>query len=367
MALRSLREAVAAGTLSSARDLNEFAAALAAVIADMHSSGIVLGALDADSVALDSPRSVRVRPAAPSPAGWMAPERRGGMDTGVVGDSYLWGACVGFAATGVDTPAGSSPVPPSLDPLASLVSRALSPAPAMRPGLAEIGAVLGASGAASAAAPPTGRTPSPDAGGRRATFLWAAVGAVIAAAVAVGAVVFLIGRGSSQPPTADPVPLPIESTMTADPAPSPTAVVESPDPAPAPDVTIDPRPQPPPGPGVVAPPGTSFFEAQSGPVRCAYFPEGTAGQVIACIDDQSDTLVRLNAGMIRVTQVTQDQSVQVPRTGPLLGPADGPRLLGTRPSGKPLFECWGVPGGIACREGAQGDWFVMTAGELETS
>lgn len=102
-------------------------------------------------------------------------------------------------------------------------------------------------------------------------------------------------------------------------------------------------------------------------MRCAYFPEGTAGQVIACIDDRSETLVRLNAGMIRVTRVTESQSVQVPLIGVELGPSDSPWLYGTKANGKPLFECWGVPGGIACRETAQGDWFVMTGSGLQTS
>lgn len=361
MVLRSLREATAAGVLSSPGALTEFAAALAATMAEMHASGIVVGALDADSVALESPQSVRVRPAMPSPQAWMAPERRGGMDTGVVSDSFLWGATVGYAATGTDVPAGSSPIAPHIQPLAGLVTRALSPAPAVRPGLVEISGVLGRPGFAGGFTSAHGSTPR----GRNRTLLWAVGAAALAAIVGVGTVVLLVSRSTTAPTTAATTSAPAPLPSPADPTPAP--VVESVSPAPAPDVTVDPKPQPPPGPGVVAPSGTYFFESQSGPIRCAYFPEGTAGQVIACIDDRSETLVRLNAGMIRVTRVTADQSVQVPQTGPALGPTDAALLMGTRTNGKPLFECWGSPGGISCREGAEGDWFVMTGGGLETS
>lgn len=359
----SLREATAAGLLASPTALSQFAGALAATMADMHASGVVLGALDVDSVALDSPRSVRLRPTVPSSQAWMAPERRGGMDTGVVGDSFLWGATVGYAATGAETPAGSSPIPPTVQPLAALVTRALSAAPAMRPGLAEISSALGMPAAGQGVAAVEGA----GVRGRSTTLIWAVGAVVLAAFVGIGTVVFLVGRGSTAPATVETSLAPMPSRTAADQAPSATSAPVAPAPAPVPDVTFDPRPEPPPGPGVTAPGGTFFFESQGGPIRCAYFPEGTAGQVIACIDDRSDTLVRLNAGMIRVTRVTADQSVQVPRTGPALGPSDASLLMGTRSNGKPLFECWGGRSGISCREAAEGDWFVMTGGGLETS
>ena len=363
MTLRSLREATAAGMFASPRALSDFAAALAVTMAEMHASGIVLGALDPDSVALESPHSVRLRPAPPSPRAWMAPERRGGMDTGVVGDSYLWGASVGYAATGMDAPAGSSPIPAASQPLAGLVTRALSPAPAVRPGLVEISSVIGRASAQAGGVFVAHSSPRR----RRAALSWVVAAAVLAALVGAGTVVLLVGRGSTGPTTAEtasaPVPDPLPSS--ADPSPSASSVQASP--TPTPDVTLDPRPKPPPGPGVIAPSGTYFFESQLGPIRCAYFPEGTAGQVIACIDDRSNTLVRLNSGMIRVSRVTADQSSQVPRTGPSLGPSDPSLLMGTRPNGKPLFECWGSRGGVSCWESAEGDWFVMTGGGLETS
>lgn len=363
MVLRSLREATAVGMLSSPGALTDFAAALAATMAEMHASGIVIGALDADSVALDSPQAVRLRPAMPSPQAWMAPERRGGMDTGVVGDSFLWGAAVGYAAAGTAVPAGSSPVTPAIQPLAGLVARALSPAPAVRPGLVEINAALGRPGVAGGVTPAQVSTPR----GRNRTLIWA-VGAVALAAIGgIGTVVLLVDSSTTGPTTAASTAAPVSLPSPADPMPAPSIAPSIAPVSPAPDFTVSPKPEPPPGPGVIAPTGTYFFESRSGPIRCAYFPEGTAGQVIACIDDRSETLVRLNAGMIRVTRVTADQSAQVPQTGPALGPADASLLTGTRTNGKPLFECWGSPGGISCREEAEGDWFVMTGGGLETS
>jgi hypothetical protein len=358
MPSRTLRDVVAAGSFTTATDLVAFADGLAAAIARLHSSGVVLGAVDPDCVVLDSPGAVRVRPAPASASAWMAPERRGGMDSGIVGDSYLWGACVAYAATGREPLTGSVPLPPSMDPVASLTARALSAAPAIRPTFDEIGRSLrpGSVGGAS------------DSSSRR-TLLWAIVGGVVAAAVGIAAVLIFVGGSSStsndtstMPETSAPMPPSPPPTP-----PSPTPTPTTPSPTPTPIVPPTDGPPPPPGPGVVAPSGTSFLESSSGPVRCAYFPEGTAGQVIACIDDRSDTLVRLNAGMIRVTQVTASQSVQVPQIGVELGPSDPAWLYGTRANGKPLFECWGVPGGIACREQAQGDWFVMTGGELQTS
>lgn len=358
MPARTLREAVAAGGLISASDLAAFADGLAAAIARLHSSGVVLAAIDPDCVVLDSPGAVRVRPAPPSAFAWMAPERRGGMDSGIVGDSYLWGASIAYAVTGREPVTGSVPLPPSMEPLASLAARALSAAPAIRPTFDEIGRSLrpGFVGGAS------------DSSNRR-TLLWAIVGGVAAAAVGIAAVVFFVGGSSStsngtstMTETTAPTP-PSPPSTPPSPAPTPTP------PSPAPTSVVPPTdgPPPPPGPGVVAPSGTSFLESSSGPVRCAYFPEGTAGQVIACIDDRSETLVRLNAGMIRVTQVTASQSIQVPKIGVALDPSDPAWLYGSRANGKPLFECWGVSGGIACREQARGDWFVMTGGGLQTS
>lgn len=363
MTLRSLREVTAAGMLASPRALSDFACALASTMAEMHASGIVLGALDPDSVSLEAPHSVRLRPAFPSPQAWMAPERRGGMDTGVVGDSFLWGASVGYAATGMDTPAGSSPISTAVQPLAGLVTRALSPAPAVRPSLAEISSVIGLAGAQA------GGTSVEHLSRRRrsAALIWVVAAAVLAALVGVGTVVLLVGRGSTGPATAGTASAPVPDPLAISGDPSPSASSAQASSTPTPDVTLDPRPKPPPGPGVIAPSGTYFFESQLGPIRCAYFPEGTAGQVIACIDDRSNTLVRLNSGMIRVSKVTADQSGQVPRTGPSLGPSETSLLMGTRPNGKPLFECWGTRGGVSCWESAEGDWFAMTGGGLETS
>lgn len=118
---------------------------------------------------------------------------------------------------------------------------------------------------------------------------------------------------------------------------------------------------------MAAPSGTSFFESSGGDVRCAYFPEGTAGQVIACIDDRTDTLVRLNSGMIRVTEVTESQSLQVPRVGLLVDNQSPVRTYGTRTNGRPLFECWGEGAGVTCIDKAEGSWFIMLPGGLRTS
>ena len=360
MPSRTLREVVAAGSFTTAADLAAFADGLASAIATLHSSGVVLAAVDPDCVVLDSPGAVRIRPAPPSAAAWMAPERRGGMDSGIVGDSYLWGACIAYAATGREPVTGSVPLPPTLEPLASLTARALSAAPAVRPSFDEIARFLRPGSVGGASAPSS-----------RRTLLWAIVGGVVAAAVGIAAVLLLVGGSSSTPNGTSTIP----ETSAPTPLPTPTPTPPSPSPTPTPtptrgptdDVPIGDAPQPPPGRGVVAPSGTSFLESATGPVRCAYFPEGTAGQVIACIDDRSETLVRLNAGMIRVTRVTESQSVQVPQIGVELGPSDAAWLYGTKANGKPLFECWGVPGGIACRETAQRDWFVMTGGGLQTS
>ena len=359
----TLRQAVASGVLPTQAELVRLASALAKAMTAVHMSGTVVTALDADSVVLDGPGAVRVRPMPATASSWMAPERRGGLDSGIVGDSFLWGACVAYAATGQEPVGGTGPLPPSMEPLASLVVRALSPVPAVRPTFDEINGTLG-SGSARARESST----------RQRNLIFIGVGAVIAALLGVAGAVVLAGGSSmdedsstatvviATPPASSQPPTIASSTPGTEPpaSPEPSGTADI-------DVDLEVGPVPPPGTGVVAPGGTSFFESSSGLVRCAYFPEGTAGQVIACIDDESDTLVRLNAGMIRVTEVTASQSGQVPRIGVELGPRDSAWLYGTRGDGRPLFECWGVDGGIACREKAKDDWFVMGSDDLKTS
>lgn len=357
----TLRELVVSERLASTQEMTYFALGLASAISASHRSGVLVGTVGPDDVILTDANVVQLSSARTGRDSWMPPEVRSGSGAGILGDSYLWGTCVAFAASRGKAMSMQSLVATMPRALGDLVERSLSMTPEIRPGLDEIVSILSGN-------PAPGLSTSAREQ-RSSALVWILTGAVVAAVLGVAAVVVLVGRTTtnSPPPSLASESVEPDRVSTAQPA-DPTSEPASPvTPTPKQPPVIDPRPQPPPGPAVVAASGTSFLEGRGSPVRCAYFPEGTAGQVIACIDDQSETLVRLNAGMIRVTRVTADQSAQVPRTGVVLAPGGSARLYGTKGGGKSLFECWGVPDGVACQELEEGDWFVMTGGSLRTS
>ena len=107
--------------------------------------------------------------------------------------------------------------------------------------------------------------------------------------------------------------------------------------------------------------GDDNWQSESGNLKCAYFPHGSQGPSVACVDLSSGTLMRLNTGYSRRSQATESQLAQLPG-GQIQGPNDPARDEGTLPDGRPQFTCWQGAMGMTCNDNATNAYFIIRAG-----
>ena len=108
------------------------------------------------------------------------------------------------------------------------------------------------------------------------------------------------------------------------------------------------------------------WQSASGNLRCSYFPHGSVGQSVACLDASTNTLVRLNTGLVRVSSATGNQVAQLPG-GRVITQNNDTLFLGSLGDGSARFSCWQGADGMTCLDDSMNSWFIIRMGHVWTS